>query len=240
MLLAVILHPAHVRDRDGAGKLPRQARGSLVQPDGDDGDEGDGGEGGGGASVVARCDAAPILEPAGHGLDAMVLAMERGIGGEGRLAFLVGGMRAAIPRSADAARKGLPCPLGTFGPAAALGDRLARRRQHRRKKARPLRSFICPAESIMTPGRPWPSQTAWSVESGPPLVRRRMRRIRAGVSRNGTDTRALPARSGSRPPASPQSRPMGPEPGARQVTVSSSSSESPPGTITSGVRSWRL
>jgi putative transposase len=142
MLLAVILHPAHVRDRDGAGKLPRQARGSLVQPDGDDGgegdgDEGDGGEGGGGASVVARCDAAPILELAGHGLDAMVLAMERGIGGEGRLAFLGGGMRAAIPRSADAARKGLPCPLGTFGPAAALGDRLARRRQHRRKKARP-------------------------------------------------------------------------------------------------------
>ncbi|TQF82054.1 transposase [Elioraea sp. Yellowstone] len=41
-----------------------------------------------------------------------------------------------IPRSADAVRKGLLCPLDTFGPTAVVGDRRARRGGCRRGSRR--------------------------------------------------------------------------------------------------------
>jgi hypothetical protein len=54
---------------------------------------------------------------------------------------------------------------------ASLGEQFACARQGVDRQAAPLWSFICPSESTMMMGRPWPSHTAWSLEFSPTLVR---------------------------------------------------------------------
>jgi hypothetical protein len=62
-----------------------KAQDTFPEPEDDDGGEGDGAEEDGSAAVVACGDAAPILEPAEHGLDAVALAIQRGVVRDGHL-----------------------------------------------------------------------------------------------------------------------------------------------------------
>jgi hypothetical protein len=57
----------------------------LTEPEDDGGGEGDGAEEDGSSAVVACGDTAPILEPAEHDLDAVALAIQRGVVRDGHL-----------------------------------------------------------------------------------------------------------------------------------------------------------
>jgi hypothetical protein len=90
----------------------------------------------------------------------VALAVERLAGRDCRR-FCFGRMQAVMPRSARAARDGLlSSPRSAISPRAggSSGTRMFA----------PFWSFICPAESIMTTGRPWPAQTAASFAFCPP------------------------------------------------------------------------
>ena len=63
-----------------------------------------GGHEGVGAAIVAGVDATPVLEPAEHVLDAVPLTVEGLVVSDLDFAVDLGGMQAAIPRSARASR----------------------------------------------------------------------------------------------------------------------------------------
>jgi hypothetical protein len=90
----------------------------------------------------------------------VALAVER-LPGRDCLRFCFGGMQAVMPRSARAARNGL-----LSSPRSAISSRAGGSSGTRMFV--PFWSFICPAESSMTTGRPWPSQTAASFAFSPP------------------------------------------------------------------------
>jgi hypothetical protein len=70
-------------------------------------------------SVVACCDAAPVLEAGEGDLDAVALAVERLVVWDRLPAVLFfGGMQAVLPRSARAARKGV-----LSSPRSAISSR---------------------------------------------------------------------------------------------------------------------
>jgi hypothetical protein len=135
-----------------------QPRDSFPEPG--DGGGGDGAEEDGRAAVVAGGDAAPLVEAGVGDRDAVALAVER-LAGRDCLRFCFGGMQAVMPRSARAARNGL-----LLSPRSAISSRAGGSSGTRMFP--PFWSFICPAESIMTTGRPWPAQTAASFVFSPP------------------------------------------------------------------------
>jgi hypothetical protein len=61
------------------------------------------------AAVIPHGDAAPVLEPAEHDLDAVALAAEYGVVGQRRVAAAVGGMQGVMPRSSRAVNRHVAC-----------------------------------------------------------------------------------------------------------------------------------
>ena len=113
---------------------------------------------------IACGDASPVLEAAEHVLDLVALVVERLVVREGDFPALGRG---------DAGRD----PLGPRGPPGRGGCRSRNPRSGwkppggRRGRGGPPCGRSSGAESNRMTGRPWPSQTACSLEFKPPFVR---------------------------------------------------------------------
>lgn len=117
-----------------------------------------------GAWVIACGDASPVLELGEEVLDLMALAIERLAVSEGDFPtaarWNAGFDAFGDPRLAERGAIIAAVRDEGFGCGRAASTRLA-----------PLWSLIWPSESSMMIGRPVSSQTVWSLESSPPLVR---------------------------------------------------------------------
>ena len=117
-----------------------------------------------GATVATGVDAPPVLESSEHVLDSVVLFVEDGVMGDGD--FPVGLRRDAGGDFALSERMAEP-----VGVVAPVGEEFLGLGKAGSISAAPLKSLIWPSLSNMTSGRPSLSQTACSLEFGPPLVR---------------------------------------------------------------------
>ena len=115
------------------------------------------------AAIIACCDPAPILDPPEDVLDFVALAIE---------VFVVVVLDLAVLTRGNAWGGSL-CEQRGAEPVAVIAfvcQQLARGSAGNSRNA-PLWSLIWPSVSIITMGRPSPSQTACNFEFKPPLVR---------------------------------------------------------------------
>lgn len=115
-------------------------------------------------AIIASCDAPPVLEPGEQVLDCVALPVELLVVGVMDLA--VGGWLNARRDASRGEGVAEPVAVVTF-----VGQQFLGVGQSGEQQTAPLWSLICPSVSNITMGRPWPSQTVWSFEFSPPLVR---------------------------------------------------------------------